>query len=76
MNLAQIPINAAYRIEALGCAVRDMTYYITAGLRPGNLVRVLARYPDGHPRFAEVDLGSLIITLPLNVAEDVSVSAP
>ena len=38
-------------------------------------VRVLARYPEGSPRFVEVETGNdLVVSLPMKFAADVFVS--
>lgn len=75
MTLADVPMNVACRIEALGLAVRDLAYYVTAGLRTGNHARVLARFPEDGPRFAEVEIGDhMVVTLPIALAQQVAVS--
>ena len=72
-TLAEMPTNVVCRIESVGLAVREMGYYVTVGLRRGGLARVLARYPERVPRFVEVEVGSQIISLPMNLAVEVVV---
>jgi len=48
-------------------------YQLVAGIVPGSLVRVLARYPAAAPRFVEVEVaGALVVTLPLSFAREVN----
>jgi len=74
-TLADAPLHLACRIESIGLAVRDLGYYVHAGLRRGALARVVARHPERAPRFVEVELGEyLVVSLPMTLAADVVVS--
>lgn len=73
-TLADIPMQVACRIESIGIAVREMSYYMTLGLRSGGFARVLARYPERAPRFIEVEVGNHLVSLPLALAADVTVA--
>jgi len=74
-TLADAPLNLAHRIESLGMAIQAIGYYSAAGIRRGMDACVLARYPEGSPRYVEVELASgLVVSLPMKLAADVFVS--
>lgn len=74
-TLADVPMNAVCQIVSTGAAVQALGYYALAGVRRGADARVLARYPEHSPRFAEVEVGDdLVISLPISLAADVVVS--
>lgn len=72
-TLLDIPANIACRIEWAGQAVRELGYYAMLGLRVGGFARVLARYPEHQPRFVELEVGEERISLPVNLAGQVTV---
>jgi hypothetical protein len=69
MTLAELPCDTVCTIQRVEHAMRETGYHLTAGIRAGNAVRVLARYPESAPQFVEVEVGGhLVVTLPLPVA--------
>ncbi len=73
-TLLDVPANVAFRIESASQAVRELGYYALLGLRVGGFARVLARYPERHPRFIELELENELISLPVGLAAQVRVS--
>lgn len=71
MTLAELPYNTVCAIRHVGEVVRDSTYAIGAGLRSGAHVRVLARFPETEPKLLEVEVGGLVVSIPLGIANDV-----
>jgi hypothetical protein len=73
MNLSELPYNIACVVERVGHAVRNTPYELVAGIKAGEPVRVLARYPESKPAFLEVEVGGhSVVTIPLPIAAQVS----
>jgi hypothetical protein len=73
MTLAELPVGIVCTIRGVAGTVKNSAYNLVAGVAEGNAVRVLARYPERAPRFAEVEIvGRFVVTLPIPLAADVA----
>ena len=73
MTLAELPVGIACTIRSVADAVKNSAYNVVAGVAEGNVVRVLARFPEHAPRFVEVEVaGHLVVTMPVRLTADIS----
>ncbi len=73
MSLADVPIATPCIVTSAG-ADPTSTKYRAAGFGRGVIARVLARYPAGHPTFAEVEIdGGRLVTVRLAAAQSMGV---
>jgi hypothetical protein len=73
MSLADVPIATACLVRTSGPNPAHAKYR-AAGITPGSVARVLARYPGSRPTFAEVEIeGGHLVTVPLGLASSVGV---
>ncbi len=73
MSLADAPIATPCLVRTTGTEP-VYTKYLAAGIAQGAIARVLARYPERQPRFAEVEIdGARLVTVPLGIAEETAV---
>ncbi|MCL4553739.1 MAG: hypothetical protein M1565_01165 [Actinobacteria bacterium] len=73
MSLADCPIATECVVTSISPTAEGESFRFV-GVNEGVTARVMARFPESSPRFAEVELeGARYVTLPLSTASGVTV---